>query len=97
DKAHNDSTLRVLQQKLGTIGKSHDNLQGVDVTFADHTPFDYYMKTLAICHEYPAKRLMFSENHIYAAGMSRYEQREDSISIAENKGLVIPELDMSYP
>lgn len=97
DTVHNDSTLQALQQKLGTIGKSHDNLLGVDVTFANRTPFDYYLKTLAICHEYPAKRLMFSENHIYATGMSRYEQREDSISSAENKDLVIPELDISYP
>lgn len=97
DTLHNDSTLLALQKDLGAIGKSYDNLHAADITFSDNTTYDYYLKTIAICHEYPPKEIVSFENRMYVHGLSRLELREDSISKANLKQFGTPELEINYP
>lgn len=97
DARHNDSTLHALQQDLGAIGRSYDCLHAADITFSDHTTYDYYLKTIAICHEYPPKEMVPFENRMYVHGISRQSIVEDSLYKANIKQFGAPELSMNYP
>lgn len=97
DTQHNDSTLHALQQDLGAIGRSYDSLHAADITFSDLTQYDYYLKTIAICHEYPPKEMVPFENRMYVHGRSRQQLREDSLYAASIKQFGPPELRVSDP
>lgn len=93
DTVHNDSTLQTLQKRLRTIGQSYDSLHAADIIFADNTPYEFYLKAIAICHEFPPKQIVPYENHMYVHGRSKYQLREDSAIIAANNSLGILEME----
>lgn len=91
---HNDSIMLALTENIHTIRQSYDSIHGIDVTFTDNTPYGYYLKTVAVCHDQAPKKFFPYEDHIYASGMSRFRQREDSLLMAENEPILNPELIM---
>ncbi len=96
DPLHNDSILQALQQYLGAIGRSYDNLHAAYITFSDYTTYHYYLKTISICHEYPPKEMVPFENRMYVHGLSRQQLREDSLYKAGLKQFGVPEPDITY-
>lgn len=95
---HNDSLMNTLEQDLDLMGRiTNDNLHGVDIIFQDETPYEYYLKTIAICHAYPPKEIQAYGNCMYVRSLSRYELWQDSVHEVELKRYGAPELYMTYP
>lgn len=92
NSVHNDSTMFALQENLDMIRQSYDSIHGIDAIFTNDTPYEYYLKTVAVCYDHAPKKFFPYEDHIYASGMSRFRLREDSVFMAENERYSAPQL-----